>query len=379
MINRLPHRWIILSTILLLVIALANCVQNEPSDIRGPQFASETTCKNCHKDIYQSYSHTGHFQTSSAFKVHLAQYMEHPQGLDYAGDEKVVLQQKNGKLFQVDINKNIVKSYPIQVAFGSGEKAQTFAYWKFNQLYELPLTFLSDSNRWVNSPGFDVEHAYFGRAIESRCLECHSSYVGTKVSFTGMQRNEELLPGTILYGIDCQRCHGPAANHVKFQMAHPEVKEAKYIVKYRDLGRSARIDVCGVCHSGNDHTAVRSTFKFQPGDTLANYFYPDYNINAVDVHGKQVQQLMQSQCYLKSADLDCVTCHSVHQKEQDISLFNQKCISCHQDVKHQIPLNEKNCIDCHMPLQASGIIKFEAIKGNKLNSYYLRSHVIKVY
>ena len=47
-----------------------------------------------------------------------------------------------------------MRTHSFDVVFGSGEKAETFAYWKGNHLYQLPLHFL------VKSPGGQIAPAF---------------------------------------------------------------------------------------------------------------------------------------------------------------------------------------------------------------------------
>ena len=44
----------------------------------------------------------------------------------------------------------------------------------------------------------------------------------------------------ILYGIDCERCHGAASEHVAFQQAHTEEKTAKYIIRHEATKQAAK-------------------------------------------------------------------------------------------------------------------------------------------
>jgi hypothetical protein len=75
------------------------------------------------------------------------------------------------------------------------------------------------------------------------------------------------------------------------------------------LSREQKLDACAVCHSGNDLTTQKSTFLFQPGDTLSNFYFPEFGSSstAPDVHGKQMQLLAGSACFQNSNTLDCTS------------------------------------------------------------------------
>jgi hypothetical protein len=59
---------------------------------------------------------------------------------------------------------------------GSGEKRQTYLYWRDDQLFQLPAGYSTVFDRSINSPGYKDGVADFGRGIIPRCLECHATY-----------------------------------------------------------------------------------------------------------------------------------------------------------------------------------------------------------
>ncbi|HEX2606402.1 MAG TPA: multiheme c-type cytochrome, partial [Flavisolibacter sp.] len=230
----------------------------------------------------------------------------------------------------------------------------------------------------------------FGRFIGGNCFECHSSFAKSRLNASTAGIEEALDRSSILYGIDCERCHGPAIDHVNYHEAHPEDKKAKYLVDIAHLERDRKLDVCAVCHSGNKKLQQISTFQFRPGDTLSNFFvlWQDQNSKAgFDVHGNQFQMLSQSPCFLQSKTLECSSCHDPHTNAiADVSVYSAKCMSCHSSMTHpqvdqQSGLGQlqQNCIDCHMPNQPSRAISFETDDRKGKTSYFLRTHKIGIY
>jgi hypothetical protein len=147
------------------------------------------------------------------------------------------------------------------------------------------------------SPGYAPGHISFNRTITRRCMECHASYIGDKTNNEqSFKEAEQFDKSTLITSVDCERCHGPAAQHAAFQAENPAVKTAMYITRYNSLPRERRIDMCAVCHSGNKSQMLRSTFSFKPGDTLSRYQLPGFeaagnNVAGLDVHGNQAQLL----------------------------------------------------------------------------------------
>ena len=202
---------------------------------------------------------------------------------------------------------------------------------------------------------------------------------------------ETLIKGSIVYGIDCERCHGPAAAHVNYQLANPGEKKAKYIQLVSTLTQRQQLDMCAVCHSGNDKMKLGSRFKFRPGDDL-DKFFADLNGQGrkteFDVHGNQYRLLSESKCFQGSRIMTCSSCHDPHRDaNQGVAVYSQKCMTCHSEANHNFcPMANSigesiktNCIDCHMPKKPSDAIQFTLAGKKEASAYMLRTHRIGVY
>ena len=357
------------------------------TDPRGTRYAATNSCGTCHKDIIDTYLHTNHYKTSSATSTRkLSKLINGSNNKFYYADSNMVrLEEKESAFFQSHIvNGKMIRSEKLDVAFGSSEKAQTYAYWKNDQLFQLPLTYFAERQSWTNSPGYPPKKPYFDRVILARCFECHASFVSKTDIVTGpLQVSEKLASNSIIFGIDCQRCHGPAAEHVQFHQDNPSVKQAKFIVPVNLLSRQQKLDMCASCHSGNDLDVQRTLFAFRPGDTLANFYLPHFGSGKADpdVHGRQMQLLQSSKCFQESS-LTCNTCHNAHEPEENKqSIFVAKCMACHETSPHAVQLKTRgaSCIDCHMPLQVSKSIVFNNGTDTGSIPYMLRTHRIAIY
>lgn len=378
---------IVFAVILTALFVFTRCSSGESAgrDSRGSQYAGSESCISCHQDVANSYVHNSHYKTSGKADYKFLKSIINAANntINFQNNQKVIINNKDSVFYQTGY-KNDQKEFSkkIDISFGAAIKAQTYGYWQDSQLYQLPLTYLTNEKLWTNSPGFPIDHPYFTRIIPSRCLECHTSFarVNEQREGTLLQIKQVYDPGSIIYGIDCERCHGPAAQHVKFQEENPGVKEAKFITSIKSLTRQQQVDLCGTCHSG-DPIKIKSIFNFVPGDTLSRY-YLFYNpaSGEPDVHGMQLQLLQLSKCFRQSK-MTCITCHAPHQSKEDMEAQINQCVSCHQQVNHKIDIkvSANNCITCHMPLRSSKSLDFNnETEANNIH-YMLRTHRIAVY
>ena len=382
-----------------LVLIFSQCLTiSAKPDPRGDVFAGSSTSIKCHKDVYDNYLHTAHFSTTRLADIHTigGNFNGHDNTFYFSKDLKIVMESRPDGLYQVAYNKGKeVKAERFDITFG-GVKAESYLSWQGNQIYQLPMSYFKALNGWTNSPGFDSTYADYSRTIGRRCFECHSSYIkdlpSQNQSFTAVLSKEEFDKNSLILGIDCERCHGPAANHVNYQTQFPEEKKAKYIATYASLSREAKINMCAVCHSGNKNHIVHTVFAYKPSDKLSDFVEtPPYQLpgdsTKLDVHANQSQLLGSSKCFINS-NMDCATCHDVHHNErQNLALFSQKCMNCHTTANHNFcPLASKlgaaiksNCIDCHMPAKPSSVIAVETQGSGKKEPYLVRTHHIAIY
>lgn len=356
---------------------------------KAGEFAGSETCAQCHPAISESHASTPHFLTSRAALP------ETVRGSFDSGKNVVVMTEKlkvmmertPSGLFQAAFaDTTEVERKPFDLAIGSGRQGQTYLYWQDNSLFQLPVSYHTALGSWTNSPGYPPDQAIFDRNIPARCMECHSTYmkitksVGARETFDRSQ---------VMLGVDCERCHGPAARHVSFQASHPKVKDAKHIINPGRLTRQQRLDNCALCHSGVRDNFMPS-FTFMVGARLDDFSSPVYAADSaatLDVHGNQYGLLTSSKCFRKSA-MDCSTCHDVHVKETNkLEVFSGRCINCHKpgsdhfckQLESPGIMLSKNCIDCHMPRLPSRQVFLQTADNVQPTPFYVRTHLIGIY
>lgn len=298
--------------------------------------------------------------------------------------------EKNGSFYQ--------NSYPrtrdgkpsvskLDIAIGSGVKGKTYLTWEGDKLYQLQASYYAPNKSWINSPSYPPYT--FIRPITDDCLKCHVTYAQNK---DPLSKGNAYFKDKIIFGVDCERCHGPLEAHVAYQRANPDRSSPKFVMAIDSLSRQKQLDVCIQCHSGLRNRQMKGTpFSFQVGENLEDYS-KNYNANQsqekLDVHGNQYGLLTASQCFINSSNMNCTTCHDPHRNQRgDMNFFNSKCLACHTGGEVALCNKEQtghiaqdhNCVSCHMPLIASEAMKVQLKTDSVEIPVYIRTHLIKVY
>ena len=388
----------ILAVLLTTTWFLSQCVDRQPletPDVPEPKaavktFAGSESCSGCHKSIYDDHLRTAHFLTSQPGEEQFIRG-SFEQGRNVYGfgpNTAVVMEKRDDGFYQVEYSGNEMKrAEKMDIVVGSGTMGQSSLYWRDHYLFQMPITYFSDAKQWSNSPGFP-NRVVFNRVITSRCLECHTT--NAEVISEPGKEPEKFNRNSIVYGVDCEKCHGPAVDHVKFHSENPKDTVAKHIINPATFTRQQKLDLCALCHGGRLQK-TQPSFSFTAGDALSDYFRIDTTVpdpRAVDVHGNQYALMRASKCFKASDVLTCNTCHDVHKNEKGkTALFSQRCISCHGDQHETICPKTKelgknianNCIDCHMPLNPSRAIAVYLPDGSSATAARIRSHFVAVY
>jgi hypothetical protein len=363
-------------------------------------YAGDSACLPCHKAQSLSYPHTGHHLTSQlptstsvrgSFQDGANVLTITPENDPALPVLRFVMSEKEGSFFETAVTgfgPNLQRrTERIGLVTGSGKRGQTYLYWQGDRLFELPVSYWSDGNRWINSPGYDDGTANFSRAIGPSCIECHATYMQPLSSEAATNRfdRQSLVPG-----ISCETCHGPAAAHISLESrrssqrpvhSHEPIQAA--ILNPASFSRDRQVDLCAHCHNGQLEP-ITPAFSFVPGKPLTDFFKPVPLpvSNHPDVHGNQVGLLKLSRCYQSSSSMSCSTCHDVHAVERPAISYSARCLTCHQWQSCKVASKlghgaANNCIDCHMPVLPTNKIVSETA-GKELHAS-MRSHWIKIY
>lgn len=350
-------------------------------------FVRPEVCGECHAEIHESILKTAHFRTAEeatkdtvlgSFAPGKNELKTRDPNLRF----KMVADRRG--LFQRLSVRRDSQHYTLEVRMdistGSGNHGQSYLYWHGDELYELPVSYFSERNRWVNSPGLYADGtADFARAIGDRCLDCHATFFAVAPNtFNRYDRTNYIL------GVTCVRCHGPGWAHVQYHRHHPDDSQARYIVHPAQLSLQRANEVCAQCHSGAGQLH-QPAFTYHPGEPLEKYIrldFSDADSENDDPHAaNQLARLMKSRCFKESDNLTCFKCHDPHTNERgDMALFARRCAQCHEtgDCRLSAELGSEldtRCIVCHMPSRRDAQGVMETPEGDLLP--LLRDHYIE--
>lgn len=346
-------------------------------------FLGADACKECHSERHATFKHTAHYRTSSlATPSSVKGHFEDDRNTLTTTSPDVYFEMVNrdGDLFQRVSFFDWKFEVPFHIVTGSSKMAQTYLYWHGDGLYQMNVSYLSSVDEWINSPGYVDGDAAYARTIGKRCLECHTTYASSR------EEQGKFDPDSIIFGVSCERCHGPGKTHVDYHRSHPDERNAKSISLPSALTRQQQLEICAQCHAGIN-PLKGEPYQFRPGDSLDMHYEEIDKEDLGSVHSSnQLERLKKSGCFLQS-DMTCTDCHNPHKNERgDLKLFSQRCLKCHQtaecSVKNTVGVSaidfdlEKNCVDCHMPVRGSEKLWMKTAEGRIFPP--LRDHNVRV-
>jgi hypothetical protein len=303
-------------------------------------------------------------------------------------------------------------------------------------LGQLPVIWLTADQKWIPrrsalmAPPAAHSMPETG-AWNGVCVACHSTNgrpafdtpFGSKPIDT-----QSADTSAVEFGIACESCHGPAADHVA-RNRNPWRRYALHLSGAPDptIVQPARLDaargsqVCGQCHSfwefadGRDERdANQHGLRYRPGTDLTTdrlIVQPTSNLSSpriqellaadagfvrdmfwsdgmVRATGREYNGLIESPCFKRATDakrtMTCFSCHTMHKTADDARSLdawaddqiapdaagNRACVQCHPNSTshshHRAESSGSSCYNCHMPYTTYGLLK--TIRSHQISS-----------
>lgn len=347
------------------------------------------TCASCHQDKHSTFVHTGmglSFDSATRTKSSALFGTEH-HVYDSAKDLHYIPYWKKDKLYIKEYrltNGDTTHLLDVHINYvvGSGQHTNSHIFTHEGYLFQAPITFYVQEQKWDLAPGFEGGNSSrFNRILNAECISCHNA-------MPKLAENSDFKFTDIGNGIDCERCHGPGELHVKQRSIGEGVDVKKEIdptiVNPRKLTWELQIDLCQRCHlQGLNVLKEGKKFTdFKPGMQLSDIFeiyLPEYEgQNASFDMANHSQRFQMSECFIQgnkeNLDFTCISCHNPHVsvKETGTEVYNMSCQNCHQDkgcteAPALLEAASNNCVSCHMPPSGS-----EDIPHVSVHDHYIR-------
>jgi hypothetical protein len=298
------------------------------------------TCATCHAGVTANYAHAPMRHAMEAGGANPV-LDKHPNLTAQVGGYSYSIQTKDGKSTYSVTNGTETLTLPIKWMFGT--HSQTWVLEKDGHLYESYVTYFARGEQLGITPGdqritpTNLTEA-MGRKLPiwetQECFKCHAS---------GAVDGAKLTLDTLRPGLDCERCHVGAQQH----MADAEHDNFKTLPKSLTKMDAENVsNLCGSCHRTWD-TVMRNHWQ---GPAFVRF---------------QPYRLEHSRCFIgNDARISCLACHDPHQAvDHSDAVYDAKCLACHGAAKVAVaesvaagavtpkicPVSKDKCVSCHMP------------------------------
>lgn len=373
----------------------------------APGYVDSRTCRTCHLQIWESYQDVG--MAKSFFRPDPARNIEDFEHASFEHDEsgdRYTMRWRDGRLWfhqeQLGDDGRPVfdLDLPVDWILGSGHHSRSYLYRSGGELYQLPVSWYTDEQRWGMSPGYEkAAHPGVLREVRRECMACHNAFPDVPAG-SDSYALPPTYPEDLPEGTGCQRCHGPGAAHVDLALDPKSSREAirASVVNPARLAPALRNDVCAQCHLqpsaalSSPRRFGQGDYAYRPGTPLASHIVQiEAEEQALD--GKPAAEtrfeinhhayrLRRSRCFLASAarqvggapdttgqgapaPLECITCHDPHRRvapSDRVAHFRQACLTCHTETScsrkrapdaaalaYSPADAADDCVTCHMP------------------------------
>jgi len=332
----------------------------------GVKYVGDAVCARCHAAIAETYRRHPMGRSLTPIATAPAVGFTQATGTKTFGADPSVftIERRGGREIHRESFRDgghVLAQVEAEIAYAVGSGARSISYLieRDGRLFESPITWYTQKQKWDLSPGYEKISAHFERPVDPDCLFCHSN----RVEPVALSVNRYKEPIFLVYAIGCERCHGPGELHARRQ----ELSDGRdlTIVNPRHLDAGLRGNVCEQCHLVGERRVNRlgrDAVDYRPGLPLDEFFVDhSHTTNEGQKLVGQVEQMKASRCFRASQGrLGCISCHDPHElpgPEEKIAYFRERCLACHEDHGCKLPEpvrltrdRDDSCAGCHMPI-----------------------------
>ncbi|MHC4199698.1 MAG: tetratricopeptide repeat protein [Planctomycetota bacterium] len=355
-----------------LVLVAGGCEKRSPDG-----YAGSSECRDCHERFYEKWATSHHGRAMRPFTTELAraELSPHPEALEIGGAR-----------YRADIERGVVveekgssaSEYRMVHAMGGKNVFYFLTPMERGHLQVLPVAYDVRKKVWYDTAASAVRHFpdrtdqalhWTDRlyTFNTACHGCHvsqlsRSYDPTDDSYRTTWREP---------GINCETCHGPAADHVRVCRAAPEGRppaDLRIVSWGEGLTVEQQNDACASCHA----KFMPLTESFEPGDRFFDHYDlacledPDFHPDGRDLGENYTFTSWRMSPCARSGKLGCLHCHTssgrYRYKDNAVNEANEACLPCHAErvanakahTHHKPEKEGHRCVSCHMPTTQFG-------------------------
>lgn len=411
-------------------------VRNRPIQVRADGYVSSAECRSCHPAEHASW-HRSYHRTMTQRAAPEAVIPE-LHGIEVEARGRRYSFERRGDRFWVDMvdpdwrgDEAFAPRVWREIVMTTGSHHEQDFWYETGHgrsVAHLPIVYRIEERRWLpNGATFLQPPSPPGPPGRSEvggwnrnCLQCHATHGQPRLDAAGADTH------VAEFGIACEACHGPAAEHV----ARHRDPRSRYVARGTDtadptivhprrLAPERSAEICGQCHMVSTVLSAQTDpewnergHRYRPGDVLAESrdvvrvgesptgrvasivasnpgFLEDrfWSDGMIRVSGREYNGLIETPCFQRGP-LHCLSCHVMHQPVDDprpaAEWANDQlgldkdgdaaCLPCHVEIGqavakhtyHSESSSGSRCYNCHMPHTTWGLLK--AIRSHQVDS-----------
>ncbi len=337
---------------------------------RRPEFAGSASCRECHADFHDRWASSLHGRSVQAYadaRSWLAFAAPTGRVVVATTTYDVKLEAETGEV--IEAGSAGTNRFQIEQVIGGRSVCYFLAGLAQNRLQVLPVAYDLNRREWF-SPAVSALESHAARNAQPldwrsdaytfnlSCAECHVSQVRAHYDpEAGGHRSQWSEPG-----INCEACHGPAAEHVRLcrALAPGERPTELAILTTRGFDHDQINAMCAPCHAKQ----AQLTGSFQSGDRFFDHYDlatledPAFHPDGRDAGENYTYTSWQANPCARSNALDCLHCHTSSGRYRFTEVdANAACLPCHErqvrrgpkHTHHPATSAGNRCVSCHLP------------------------------
>ena len=330
-------------------------------------YAGSASCRDCHKEAFAEWQNSHHGLAERPLDPSLDRAaFDPPHSFKHGTQNSDARLAPNGRYEIVTMSlKGERQVFSPERILGVSPLRQCLVTAPGGRYQVTEVAYDPRSNQWFNVYGEEDRQAgewghCTGRGMNwnMMCAFCHN----TAVQKNYRANTDSYATTLVEMGVGCESCHGPMADHVKWQRPRPQ--PAKGDPTIRRFSKDQMLDTCAACHARR----AELTGTFHLGDSFLDHYslvipdetdlyFPDGQIRDEDY---EYAAFLGSRMHFSG--VRCGDCHSPHSAKNLVSNKDDLCMKCHAGPIAPAPKIDPaahsfhkrgtpgdHCVDCHMP------------------------------